>query len=186
MLFVQGKSSDSSLLLCRTCPYDYGSSVYLEQVQYDCLGSLYYWNPCEDKYKLNGMNIFILDHFINLWWFSSPLREIELLSVSGSQLIFLLFRFLQRSLAIWKEFDCGAVKSWMYKLTNILLYLCGFYTDWSRICGLWHQLRTSLSIGFGCYRTVKREPWRIEDYVCSGLIRRCDSVLRNRGAYWSY
>ena len=51
---------------CRTCPYDYGSSVCLEQVQYDCLGGLYYWNPYEDKCKMNGMNIFILDHFINL------------------------------------------------------------------------------------------------------------------------
>ena len=45
---------------CRTCPYDYGSSVCLEQVQYDCLGGLYYWNPYEDKCKMNGMNIFIL------------------------------------------------------------------------------------------------------------------------------
>ena len=47
-------------------------------------------------------------------------------------------------------------KSWICKLANILIYLCGFYTDCSRICGLWPQFRTSFSIGFVFYEQLDR------------------------------
>ena len=42
---------------------------------------------------------------------------------------------------------------------------------------------TSFSIDFGRLRTVKQEPLRIEDHVCSSLIRRRDPILRDRGTY---
>ena len=87
-------------------------------------------------------------------------HDIEVLFVNRSRFSFLLFQFWRRSLATWKEFGCRAMKDENINCLIFCSIYAGFYSDWTRVCGLWRWLGDKFLNWFRPFTNSQTETFR--------------------------